>query len=261
MTDSRPAITFSVLTVNLRFGLADDGVDRWEYRKNVFAPLMQKYPADFLLTQEANDFQADFLAGLLPGHGMVGRRDPAPPYWQHNLVFYKKDWALLDRDYFFLSPTPDIPSRFVGSKWPRQCSMGLFEKHGLRLAVAVAHLDFDETVKERQARVLVSRLDPFSQNGSAVLGGDFNARPDSAAHAVFLDPAMVSPPFADTFPKDHPQGTHHGFSGHADKNGRIDWILFRGNLDLIEKTIITESFRDWYPSDHFPVFARFSLRS
>jgi len=57
---------FSVLTLNLRFGLADDGANNWRYRKIGFQPFLEKYRMDFIGFQEANDFQIDFLHNILP---------------------------------------------------------------------------------------------------------------------------------------------------------------------------------------------------
>ena len=55
----------SVLTLNLRFGLADDGPDSWQYRKRCFTAFFEKYRADFMGFQEANDFQIDFIHKIL----------------------------------------------------------------------------------------------------------------------------------------------------------------------------------------------------
>ena len=52
---------FSTLTLNLRFGLADDGADSWDHRKKALPVLFKKYHPDFIGLQEANDFQIDYL--------------------------------------------------------------------------------------------------------------------------------------------------------------------------------------------------------
>jgi len=52
--------TLSVMTLNLRFGLAEDGRNGWEYRKEAVARLFREHGTDFIATQEANDFQIDY---------------------------------------------------------------------------------------------------------------------------------------------------------------------------------------------------------
>ena len=68
----------SVLTLNLRFGLADDGANNWRYRKKGYQPFLEKYRMDFIGFQEANDFQIDFLDNLLTEYDYIGRRSPSP---------------------------------------------------------------------------------------------------------------------------------------------------------------------------------------
>ena len=57
--------SFSVMTFNLRFGLADDGDNAWKYRKKAFPFLFRRYQPDFIGFQEANNFQTEYLAALL----------------------------------------------------------------------------------------------------------------------------------------------------------------------------------------------------
>jgi endonuclease/exonuclease/phosphatase family metal-dependent hydrolase len=258
---------FSVLTLNLRFGLADDGPNCWDCRKASLPGLFAEYGADFICTQETNDFQAGHLHTLLPDYEMTGLRQPAPRFWQNNLIFAKKPWKPIAQRRFYLSPLPDIPSRFKGSRWPRQCSLGLFEKRGKTLVVAVTHLDFDSAVQAQSALVLIDALKKFAPPDTPVLlTGDFNARPNSPVHNLLLGKGPESPPgiipFKDVFADNDMQGTHHGFTGRADREkGRIDWILHRGGL-VVEKTLIIEKqFGDFFPSDHFPVWALFSLNN
>lgn len=119
--------TFSVFNLNLRFGKADDGPNGWDFRKKIFGKLLSEYPCDFYAFQEANVFQSEFLKGILRDCGMIGERRPAPEFWQNNVIFFGKAWKCVRRDHFFLSPTPRIPSRLPNSRWPRQCTAGVFE--------------------------------------------------------------------------------------------------------------------------------------
>ena len=69
----------SIMSLNLRFGLAQDGENSWHYRKKAFPEIFKQFQPDFFCFQEANDFQADFLQELLPAYVCIGRRQPAPP--------------------------------------------------------------------------------------------------------------------------------------------------------------------------------------
>ena len=261
------------MTLNLRFGLADDGPNSWEYRKKALTSLFAEYPADFIGFQEANNFQIKFLKTVLPEHNMIGKRKPAPYFWQNNIIFYKNTWKGTGQRRTF-SDTPQIvPSRSRKSKWPRQCTMGIFKKKGLDLICINTHFDFDASVQEESAMIIIDRLSNMPKETPVILVGDFNTTPDSSSYKVFTGHDQKFRPekldqkfrpkkldqknlyFKNVF-KNHYPGTHHGFTG--DKNGGyIDWILYRGGLEVKDKMVITDSFNNIYPSDHFPVCATF----
>jgi endonuclease/exonuclease/phosphatase family metal-dependent hydrolase len=52
--------------------------------------------------------------------------------------------------------------------------------------------------------------------------------------------------------------TFHEFKGKA-TGKHIDWILFKGGLTPVSRQVVTDSFSDRYPSDHYPVRARFEF--
>ncbi len=256
----------TVLSLNLRFGLAGDTGDQsWDRRKEALPPLFARTDPDFLCFQEVNDFQAEALADTLPEHRAIGQRIPAPRFWQNNLIFYKKSWNCVAADRFFLSPTPDVPSRFRDSRWPRQCTLGRFSRKGIEVVCASTHFDFRPGVQLRSAGVLLDRLDRFSGSGPekaagstpAILAGDFNAAPFSPAFQRFRREGGFQPALSPPFP-----ATYHGFSG---KSGgpHIDWILYRGNLEVVEAGVRREQMAGpggeamAPPSDHFPVTATF----
>ncbi len=250
--------TISLLTLNIRFGLADDGDNAWRWRKDAFAPLFDRYRSDFMAFQEVNDFQADDLGRLLPGYSRVGQRVPAPPFWQNNLIFYRHPWRCIHSDHFFLSPTPKIPSRFRGSRWPRQCTLAVFEKGQRRVVCINTHFDFKETVQADSARVVLARLSEIGPGLPALLAGDFNASPGTPCHRLFTDSSGTGAAagFRNAFAPPFP-ATHHGFSG-ARIGDHIDWILYRGGLRLLSSRVIEETFSGRYPSDHFPLTAVFA---
>lgn len=256
MGDSR--VVVSVLNLNIRFGFADDGPDDWRFRKSAFAPLLAAYPADFLTFQEVNPFQAEFLRSLLPGHGMIGLRRPAPEFWQNNVIFHDRRWKCLIADHFFLSPTPDLPSRSRDSRWPRQCIVGKFRRNDRLLLFATTHFDFEPSVQTTSARILLNRLKRHvgEEFVRTIVTGDFNAGPASSCHDVLT---INDGGFHDAFEKSH-DGTYHGFTGNP-TGERIDWILYRGNLSPIQRTVVRERFNARHPSDHFPLHVRFSWQN
>jgi endonuclease/exonuclease/phosphatase family metal-dependent hydrolase len=252
---------FSVITLNLRFGLAKDGINGWEYRKKGYAPFFKDYPADFYGFQEANDFQTCFIDEILSDYGYIGKRTPAPQFWQNNIIFFHSSWECIHQSHLFLSPTPTIPSRFADSQWPRQCTIGVFKKSGSTIACLNTHFDFLSSVQEKSARIILNAMPSLPANTPVILLGDFNAEPSSPCHQVFTNSdGQADQPFAafqNAFQAPFP-GSFHDFTG--EKDGRhIDWILYRGEMAPVESKVIRGKYTGQYLSDHFPLFAEFKF--
>ncbi len=250
---------FSVLTLNLRFGLANDGAHSWSIRKKVYPSLLNRHRSDFISFQEANDFQIDFLQTILSDYHYIGKRHPAPKFWQNNVIFYQRKWKCSYYNHFFLSPTPLVPSRFRKSRWPRQCTIGMFKNGKHRLICANTHFDFDPDVQVKSAELILERLSDLPPNLPAILMGDFNADPSWPCYGTFTSganrPNQRWEAFENAFSKPFP-GTHHGFTGDP-SGGYIDWILYRGKVARESSNIILDSSEGIYPSDHFPLRATF----
>ena len=261
VAQKRDADFFSVLTFNLRFGLADDGPNSWERRKHALAPLFNRHWADFIGLQEANDFQIRYLQKILDRYGSIGKRWPAPDFWQNNVIFYRKNWNCIDHRHLFLSPTPAIPSRFSASRWPRQCTIGLFEKSGRRLICINTHFDFESGVQEASARIVMSHLARFPDDITAIVMGDFNTTPEGPCYDIFTESngsgGRGRGAFKIIYRKPYPP-TFHGFTGRP-VGGCIDWILYRGGLRLRSYRLLRRHFAGVYPSDHYPVRSEFEF--
>jgi endonuclease/exonuclease/phosphatase family metal-dependent hydrolase len=243
---------FTVMTMNLRFGLARDGKNGWLYRKEVVKRFLALHHADVLGVQEANHFQMGFLQRRLKEHFFIGWHNPALEWWQSNGIFYHSRLTCLKQKHCFLSHTPGVQSKLPGSKWPRQCVMGLFQIQNRQVIVVNTHFDFDEPVQEESARLLLSFFGDFPVDTPVIITGDFNAAPGSGAYRLFQ-----SHGFSEVFENDYGT-TFHGFKGRSTRR-HIDWILFRGPFTVIHRKILTYSFDGRFPSDHYPVTARFQL--
>jgi endonuclease/exonuclease/phosphatase family metal-dependent hydrolase len=244
----------SAMTLNLRFGRADDGPNSWENRKERYVSFFQEYRPDFIGMQEANDFQIDFLKSLLQEYNCIGQRIPSPPYWQDNIIFFKKQWKCSSYERFFLSHTPTIPSRFADSKWPRQCVLGIFQKKRISVMCLNTHFDFLSSVQEQSAKIINQKLSSYHDSRiPVIITGDFNALPESPGYREFNTNGNLKEVFYGDY-----SGTYHGFTGeHSDRH--IDWILYKGSMELLKKTKIIDQYQGGYLSDHFPVLAEFRI--
>ena len=251
----------SVLSLNLRFGLADDGPNAWDHRKESVVKLFKEHVPDFIATQEGNHFQVDFLTQRLPEYNHIGRRHPAPKFWQDNILFYKNTIVCKDHAHFFLSETPHVPSRSFGSRFPRQATLGLFHIEGQSLICVDTHFDFDPPAQMGGARAIMKQLALHDDKTPTILLGDFNASPESRCYQWLTGREVDGEKrldFKETFEPPYP-GTHHGFTGKP-TGDYIDWILYRGPLQLMKCEVLQKRVDGTHPSDHFPVMAVFELQ-
>lgn len=249
--------TLRTLSLNLRFGLADDGPNGWPYRKEAVVKLFRQEDPDLIATQEVNHFQADYLAERLTEYEYIGRRPGAPHFWQDNVLFFKNRIACREADHFFLSQTPDIPSRSFGSRFPRQATLGRFQADGCDFVCVNTHFDFDTPAQLGAARVVHSRLEAYRTDLPVILMGDFNTTPDSVCYQwLTSEKGDNGGRFRETFTAPYPS-TFHRFTGRPTA-GYIDWILYRGSLRLDSCRVMDQPIDDVYPSDHHPVAAVFS---
>jgi endonuclease/exonuclease/phosphatase family metal-dependent hydrolase len=86
-----------------------------------------------------------------------------------------------------------------------------------------------------------------------IVTGDMNTPPGSAPIKALLAAGLV-----DTHEGCKEIGTFHGFSGRPGRS-RIDMVLVSPPVDVIRSAIITDKNPETgrWPSDHFPVVARF----
>jgi endonuclease/exonuclease/phosphatase family metal-dependent hydrolase len=108
----------------------------------------------------------------------------------------------------------------------------------------------------------MKQLALYDDKTPTILLGDFNATPESRCYQWLTGKAVngeKSPGFRETFEAPYP-GTHHGFTGKTTGN-YIDWILYRGPLQLMTCEVLQQPVDGIHPSDHFPVKAVFELKA
>ncbi|MDY0362896.1 MAG: endonuclease/exonuclease/phosphatase family protein [Desulforegulaceae bacterium] len=247
--------SFSIMTFNIRFGLAPDIENPWDNRKKSVINLISQKNPDFIGIQEVNDFQLEYLKKNLPDYNVTGLYGKKDPNWQEIPIFYKKDFECVLSEHFFLSNTPYLESKFLESQWPRQAVTALFSKKNKLISITNTHFDFKDSVQIKSADLIRHKLSCLNKKIPKVLCGDFNADPTGKCYYqfVFQNPPHFKDPFSNL-----QSATFHGFTG-IPNTGRIDWILYSGNLSPLSGKIIEYCENGKYPSDHFPVFVEFAL--
>ena len=257
-------LALRVMSFNVRLPTDDDGANRWEARRELAADTIAAADPDLIGTQELHKAQGDWLVARLPRYAWFGRDRRGGHDDEHMGVFYRSDrLRVVDSGDFWLSDTPDVPGSVSwGHPFPRMATWALFERiaDGRRFYLFNTHLpyrDEDDAARERGARLLAGRIAALPADVPVVVTGDFNAVPDSPAHAALTE--RLHDAWTTTASRSGPDATFHAFSGKADR--RIDWILVRG-FEVREASTLEacEGNDGRCPSDHFPVLAELRWR-
>jgi endonuclease/exonuclease/phosphatase family metal-dependent hydrolase len=260
-----------VMSFNVRFGLADDGPNTWDHRKDLLVRTIRRYGPDLLGVQEALDFQMDVLRRALEGYGVVGAgRDDGKNRGEFSAVLFRTDrFEKLDEGHFWFSDRPNVPgTKHWDSELPRMCSwVMLRDRHARpgagrdRVMFLDTHWDHAGTLaRVESARMLRQKIFDLHAYGPAVLVGDFNCTEDDEPyHELLRGGEGTGIKLVDAYRTLHPQrqaaeATFHAFRGGRE-GSRIDWVIHTDDLQSVEATIDHHHEDGRYPSDHYPVTA------
>ena len=118
------AIDLKVMTWNIRYNNTDDGENAWPLRKSHVTELILFHAPDVIGMQEALLGQVNDIASHLPGYDWVGvGRDDGKNAGEYAPIFYdSRRFQLKEQGWFWLSETPEVPSRGWDAALPRICT-------------------------------------------------------------------------------------------------------------------------------------------
>ena len=239
-----------IMSFNIRYGLARDGVNHWQYRKALALARIKTFQPDLLGLQECLDpYQADFVRDNLKDYLFYGVHRSDSDVEMAPALLRKKKFTLLDQGCFWLSESPQV----VGSKnwdaaFPRTCTwFKLLEKAtGKELIFLNTHFDYQPVAIKESAQVLQQWVMENVGQLPLIITGDFNAEKNSHAYQ------LLTRQLFDTHP--NCQTTFHDF-GKLKSAWSIDWILASEHFSVLDSSIDNYHKNALYPSDHYPLTA------
>lgn len=253
------AQTATIITYNLRYDNPNDGINRWDVRKNNVINLLEKYNPDVFGTQEGLNHQLDYLNANLKDYTYVGvGRDDGKKKGEYCAIFYKKDrFKLLKQSTFWLSNTPDKISVGWDAVLERICTYVLLQdrKNGNCFYAFNAHLDhIGKIAQYKSSQLIVKKIKEINtQNYPALLMGDLNLKPDNKT-IKYLGTEMFDSNIKNK--KNVNMGTFNAFKHEQKVTDRIDYIFTNDKFTVKSSRIIDDKVDTRYPSDHLPVFVK-----
>ena len=254
------------LTYNIRYDNPKDGENRWDLRKEKLAQQILFYEPEVFGVQEALNHQVQFLEKSCVAYDYVGvGRDDGKEQGEYAALFYKKDqFRLLKSGHFWLSETPDVPSKAWDAALPRICTYALLEFKNSSKRIWVFNTHFDHRgvqARVHSARLIIQQIQTLTENNEPViLMGDFNVLPED-------EPVKeITAQLGDTFElvtkvSFGPVGTFNGFQTEHALDRRIDYIFVSKKNVLVEKyAVLSEIIDQKFLSDHLPVYTELTLK-
>lgn len=251
-----------VMSFNLRYGLAEDGANRWEKRKALALDRVQAFDPDLLGLQECrDDAQAEFVRARLPGYHFLGQRRGGagePALEMTAVLFRESAFQVLEHGHFWLSENPSVPgSRSWDAVFPRTATWVRLRPTtvGRALTFVNTHFDYQPAAIDEAAAMLRQWLDEAHKDSPVVVTGDFNADKDSAAYRRLTGGALRDAyRQAHSRPDPDDEATFHGF-GKPEALTAIDWILVSEHFRVVQAGVDRTRRGRLFSSDHYPVWA------
>lgn len=253
-----------VATYNIRMDAYEDAPWTWAARRPHVFEIIRYFDWDLFGVQEVLPHQlTDFET--LNEYAFVGTaREDGKNSGEYNGIFYKKErFEQIDQKFFWLSQTPDVPSIHPEAGCHRICVCALFKEKesGKSFVFANTHLDHvSEKARELGAKVIIEEGLTAFKDYPLFLVGDFNANPSEKAYQLLTD-RLKDSRFADGAFVYGPKGTYQAFDTSMpwEKMEEIDFIFVSKDIQVKKVGILTNTWENKFPSDHFPVEALVEL--
>ena len=250
-----------VMTFNVKIN--GDGYQSIENRLPRVIEMIDRHGADSVGVQEADKWWTDNLEEALPQYARVGAyRDDGESLGESCSVFYLKDkYDLVESGTFWLSETPDVPSKGWDGGCSRVVTYVILKDKSTGFVYAHFNTHFDnvgEQAKAESVPLLATRIAQIAPDIPVVLTGDFNTREGSEIYANLLACGLQNTKYLAEEYDDC--ATYHDFNPIVLNNKPIDYVFVNGYVSSVKSNCVDSEMIDMvYPSDHFPIIVDITL--
>ena len=277
--------SITVASYNLRNANGGDSINGngWGQRYPVIAQIVQYHDFDIFGTQECFIHQLKDMKEALPGYDYIGvGRDDGKEKGEHSAIFYRTDkFDVIEKGDFWLSETPDVPSKGWDAVLPRICSWGHFKckDTGFEFLFFNLHMDhIGKKARVESAFLVQEKMKELGANLPAILTGDFNVDQTHSSYKALVSNGVLKDSYESADFRYATNGTFNSFDPNNFTESRIDHVfvspLFKvkkygeltdtyrstkatgtekANVKDCPEEISIESYEARTPSDHFPV--------
>ena len=247
--------SLTVATFNIRYDTASDGANAWPNRREWVRDLLDTHSFDVVGIQEALWHQLEFLTERRFDFVGVGRDDGKQAGEFSAVLFDRSRFEKKDSGTFWLSETPDVPSKSWDSSLNRVCSWVRLQDKTTEQEFCHfnTHFDHQGTVaREKAAEIILQKIAAIAGKSAFFLTGDFNLTPNTVPIQRLSAALHNARTVTETKP-DGPVGTWNGFDTKRLSETQIDYIFVSPEVKVRRYAVLPDHWGQRYPSDHFPV--------
>lgn len=285
--NAQQSIALKIGSYNIRYDNQGDrnNGDGWDKRYPVITSIIRWESPDVFGAQEVLVHQLRDMSSLLTDFDYYGiGRDDGKEKGEYAPIFFKKDkFQLLQEGTFWLSETPDKPSKGWDAALPRICSWVHLKENssGKTFWFFNLHMDHIGKIARKQSSYLVlKKIKEMAGSDPAFLTGDFNVDQHDSIYNILAQSKYLADAFTIAKDKMAWNGTFNAFDTGLWTDSRIDHVYVTSGVLVSDYAVLTESYRSKHaedkevtkgdfpkelsfkrydvrlPSDHFPVFCR-----
>jgi endonuclease/exonuclease/phosphatase family metal-dependent hydrolase len=261
-----------IMTWNIRFDNPDDGIHAWPERRDSLAAFVRALMLDVFCIQEGLNGQVKYLKGALPGFEVRGvGRDDGKEEGEYSAIYFKSSrFGCLAEGTFWLSPTPDVPSKGWDAALPRIATWVELYDSLTSSTFFVFNTHFDHIgvrARDSSAQLIRLMMARIAGTSPAILTGDFNSTETDSPYLRLTSDQSGLPSLHDAgqISQIHHQGPSATFTGFGFKNPdpgeQIDYVFVDKTSRVRRHTTIIARCPDGFLSDHQPVMAEVMIRN
>lgn len=282
---------FTAASYNLRNANPGDSANGngWGQRYPVIASMVQFHGFDIFGTQECFHHQLEDLKKALPDYDYIGvGRDDGKEGGEYSAIFYRTDkFEVLEKGNFWLSETPEQPSKGWDAVLPRICSWGHFKCKDTGFEFLFFNLHMDHIGKQARvesAYLVQQKMKELGADLPAILTGDFNVDQTHSSYKALVKDGILHDSFVKSEFRYATNGTFNSFSPNNFTESRIDHVFVTPEFKVKKYGVLTDTYRSLkdnkdekadvrdapeeitvksyearVPSDHFPVMVTLEI--
>ena len=218
--------------------------DGWDDRKAQLIDMINLEAFDIFGAQEVRKHQLDDMLAAMPDYDYIGvGRDFGDDRGEFCPIFYRKDvFEKIDGNTFWLSPTPDVPSKGWDAKYNRICTWVHLRHKVTGKKICFMNVHFDHRgvqARIESAKLMLDCIKKNCKGMSVIISGDFNVTQTSDSYKVLANSKILKDAHDAATVHFEPTGTFNGFNPKRYTTHRIDHLFVSKKLKVSRWGVLT----------------------